>query len=74
MAHPFFEASAYPWWLPEATEFHAALGNLIQLQGRIDALYKACGENLPALNLGQAPDLVWRDALNSLGPCKNSSP
>lgn len=69
MAHPFFEASEYPWWLtPESTDFHTALAKLIPVQARIDVLYRACGANLPNVFLGQAQDLVWREVLNNLTP------
>ena len=68
MAHPFFDAAAYPWWItPEATEFQRALAAVYPLPGQIDAIYKSCDQNLPLLNLvGQAPDLIWHDALENL--------
>jgi hypothetical protein len=69
MAHPFFEAGSYPWWIkPQASEFQRVLAVLYPQPGQIDAIYKSCAINPPPLFLGQAPDLIWHEALESLTP------
>lgn len=66
MKHPFFNAASYPHSLPEGRGLYEVLVGLVEEQKRIDLLYETCGSGLPPLDLGQAPDLVWRDALDNL--------
>ncbi|SRR6266545_960196 len=66
MAHPFFDASVYPWHRPEAVILHKALTQAIQNNARIDLLYKQSANNLLPLALGQAPDVIWKEVLENL--------
>ncbi len=66
MAHPFFDASAYPWHRPEAVRFYQALTDAVPNVGRIDLIYRQCGNRLPALALTNPPDLIWKEALQNL--------
>src|SRR6266508_2288275 len=66
MAHPFFDASAYPWHRPEAVRFQEALTNAVPVVARIDLIYRQCGNRLPALVLNNPPDLIWKEALQNL--------
>lgn len=66
MAHPFFDAVAYPWHRADADEFHKALWKSVPLPDRIDVLYKRCGAGLAPLPLTLAPDLIWKNALQQL--------
>lgn len=66
MAHPFFDATTYPWHLPEATRLHVMLYTTYNVPARIETLYKQCQAGLLPLALGAAPDVIWREALTNL--------
>src|SRR5205085_3771289 len=64
--HPIFDLVAYPWHRSEANELYVRLYQVINASPDIDTAYNGCGPNLPPLNLAQAPDKVWKEALESL--------
>lgn len=70
MPHPFFDVAQYPFQRQEASEFHRALWQSIAVPARIDLIYKQCGDNLPPLALGQAPDVIWKEALQALAAAR----
>jgi hypothetical protein len=65
MSHPFFDAVTFPWHHPLAKEFHKALSQAIQEPKRIEMLCQACSQDM-LLNLGTAPDILWKEALERL--------
>jgi|GEM_PF-2791013 len=68
MAHPFFDATKYPWHLtPEADDLHRELYDNIRDPAEIDRRYHACAENLLPLALNVGPSVIWEEALNRLG-------
>src|SRR5688572_8195185 len=66
MAHPFFNATKYPLHRPEAVALFDALTDAFSNSGAINTIYEKCGAGLPALFLGQAHPLIWREALQNL--------
>ena len=65
MSHPFFDAVTFPWHHPLAKEFHKALSQAIKEPKRIELLCQACSQDM-LLNLGTAPDILWKEALERL--------
>ncbi len=66
MAHPFFEAMEWPGSRPEAQEFEQVLVVAFKTGPVIDQIYNRAAPGLLALNLGQAPGLIWTEALGNL--------
>jgi hypothetical protein len=66
MAHPFFDAIAFPWHRREAQELHAVLIRAITNPNEINLYYQQSGGALPPLTLNQPPQLVWREALENV--------
>lgn len=66
MAHPFFDTISFPWNRPEAGRLHRALFQAVPLPADIDLLYHSCGEGLPPLALGFAPDIIWKEVFEKL--------
>lgn len=66
MAHPFFETVAYKADLPEAKELERVLNDAYRTSQPIDAIYRKCSSQLPALNLNQPPGFIWKEALDNL--------
>lgn len=66
MPHPFFEVTVYPMHRPEASALLDELANAFANGNAIDLIYQQCGDNLPALFLGQAHPLIWKEALQNL--------
>lgn len=66
MAHPFFDAPGYPWHRPEAVTLQSRLTLAFPSPAAINNIYLTCGDDLPPLFLGQAPNLVWHEALQNL--------
>lgn len=64
--HPFFDAFRYPWHRREAVDLHRGLYQAIGHPSRIDLYYQQSCAELPPLNIRQAADLIWRDALEQL--------
>jgi hypothetical protein len=65
MAHPFFDASSYPWHREDARKLHRELYVAIAKAGAIDLVYKTCGPQLMPL-APDAPNLMWKAALEAL--------
>jgi len=63
MPHPFFDVGTFPWSRPEAIAFHDALSRAITVPARINVIYQQAG-GVTLLNIGQAPDLVWKEAID----------
>jgi hypothetical protein len=66
MPHPFFDVTIYPMHRPEASALLDELANAFANGNAIDLIYQQCGDNLPALFLGQAHPLIWKEALQNL--------
>lgn len=66
MAHPIFDRHTYPWMRTEARLLHSALATHIKQPGLIDVLYRECADQGLALNLGQDPASIWREALDKI--------
>jgi hypothetical protein len=66
MAHPFFNVTKYPLHRPEAVALIAALSETFNNSAAINTIYHKCEAGLPALFLGQAPPLIWQEALQNL--------
>ena len=67
MPHPFFDASSYPWHLPEARALKTQLRTVIPNVPEIVAIYERSGGDRASLNSNGTPDEVWQNALNLLG-------
>lgn len=66
MSHVYFEVSAFPFHREEAIEFLNLLCAIENNQGRIDLMYQQTAGGLPPLNTSNAPDIVWKEALQKL--------
>jgi hypothetical protein len=66
VAHPFFDIVAYPWHRTDARELHAVLTMAITVPASIDLLYKGSSAEVLPLNQNQAPNLIWKEALENL--------
>lgn len=66
MAHPFLDAVAYPWHRPEARELQTVLTLAFTTSADIDVLYQGSSPAVLPLNHNQAPNLVWKEALDNL--------
>jgi hypothetical protein len=66
MTHPFAGGIPYPWDRPEAKHLAEVLRSQVTQAPRIDMLYRSAADGLPALNTGQAPALLWAEALDYL--------
>jgi len=64
--HPIFGALSYPMYRPEAEDLYVLLYQVYPDPTEINNKYNRCGPGLPPLNLGQAPDKIWTEALNHL--------
>jgi hypothetical protein len=66
MAHPFFDQHRYPWAREDAARLHAVLVQAVANPADIDLRYQQSSGQLPPLNLGQNPRLIWKEALEQL--------
>jgi hypothetical protein len=66
MAHPFFDALAWPSARKEAQDLLKALAKVYKTSARISDLYSRVPDDLPALNLNQPPRDIWIEALSNL--------
>jgi hypothetical protein len=65
VAHPFFDASSFPWEREEATQLYDRLTALITTKDEILLLYDQAG-GAPGLMDGTPPLLLWHTALGLL--------
>jgi hypothetical protein len=61
--HPFAGGLPYPWERPEAIALYDALSRDVTTNNEIVMLVQAAAPGAPALNLGQPPGAIWREAL-----------
>jgi hypothetical protein len=68
MSHPFFDSMVtnYPWERPEAVRLHEALYTAYPNPADIDRMYRQCASGLPPLALTAPPNVIWKEALESL--------
>ena len=66
MANTLVESLSYPWHSQEAQDFHQALYRAVTFPTRIELLYAKCGAGLMPLNTQGPPDIIWKQALESL--------
>ena len=73
MAHPFFDALAYPWTRQDAQDLHTVLYNQIQQSKAIELLYQKAVSAPRPLTPGQAADLVWKEVLERVTAARTLS-
>src|SRR5262245_1733770 len=66
MAHPIFDAPAYPWHRRDARTAREVMTAAVQAPALINNLYHSSGPDLRPLALGKPSDQIWMDALEQL--------
>jgi hypothetical protein len=66
VTHPILRPGPFALWRPEAERLHRELYSTITDPLLIRKLYHGCAEDLLPLNVGQAPDRIWLEALEAL--------
>jgi hypothetical protein len=67
MAHPFFDASTFPWLRDDAKALHTRLWQTISLRAAaVTEFQKSAGMEVPPPAEGLSMDLFWTDALDRL--------
>ena len=66
MRHPVFDSIRYNFALKEAADLYNILCQAFFNAAEIDTIYQKAGGDPGAININQAPDLIWKEALQKL--------
>lgn len=66
--HPIFDGPKLKWTDANVKELHRLLSTLKKYKdtGTIELRYDMAGDDLPGLNTGRGPALVWKEALDNI--------
>ena len=66
--HPIFDGAKLKWSDPAVQQLYRLLGKIKKYKqpDMIELQYEMAGDDLPPLNLGNAPLMIWKEALENL--------